>query len=273
MDKFSVYETILNSAFKTDYHFKKRNYHGDKVKVQKIFWSTVVGNYHKYGEIDFSITIKLLIDTLYDRPSLEVFLLSDFEGKMYRDFEPSENEVRLLRTKVEEGEKIKRDLIKAIEQFVSESVVLDEPQIIDLKLRKNHHPNLPSISMVVDALRSKAANAIIDGPLYYPFQDKLSVSDVNLFRKKGDAYTPYYLYKIILDRLSALKTGQKFHVKKRVSGASSAVKDNHMFYPWEIRYPDVILEHRIINYYSDMKGEDLEPDSILKAIKRFKSEQ
>lgn len=274
-DDFDAFNEMLKSAFKTDYSIYKRNYERDQVKVEKIFWSTVLSVYQKFGKIDFESTFRILVAILFDRTSMEVFLLNRFEGISHSDYIINQSQSAQRIRMYEQGEKAKQDLIMALEHFVQESTILQTPQIIDLNLTKNHHPYLPSISMAVNALRSQAEGELVLGQLYYPFQRKLSIPQLNVFRKFSEAYLPYYLLKILEQRLYEwLKlSAEKFYVKKRVRSVSTAVAYAIVTYPWEINYTNSQLAHRIYNYYSDFDGNEFDPSSILKAIKRFRHEK
>jgi len=152
--KFDAFEVFWKSAYETDYSAHERNYRRDQVKVEKIFWSTVLGIYHKFGKIDIESVFIALVAILYDRPSLESSLLSNFEGGLWSEFNFEESQRKIVQTKYEEGEKIKQDLINFLEQFVRKSVAIQPPQEIEINLTRNHQPYLPSISMVMNELRT-----------------------------------------------------------------------------------------------------------------------
>jgi hypothetical protein len=271
---FDAFDSLLKSAFKTDYSIFKREYERDQVKVEKIFWSTVLGIYHEHGKIDFESTFRVLIAILYDRPSMEVILFNRFDGVSHSDYKITHSQAEQLVKKFQQGEKVKQELIHALEDFVQMSEISRSFQIINLKLKKNHQPHLPSISMAVNALRSKAKGKLINGPLHYPFHKKLTLPQLNDFRQLSEAYQPFFLLKVLDQRLHEwLKLStESFHFKKRVRSVSTAVAYAIVTYPWEINYTNSQLAHRIFNYYADLEGNNFKPNSILKAIKRFRDE-
>lgn len=275
MDKFSAYDTILKSAFESDYKAHKRDYERDQVKVEKIFWHTVLSIYHVYGKIDFESTFKLLVEILFDRPSLESSLMKRFEGVSHSEFKIEQTEEAQLIKKAKQGKKIEQTLTMKLENLVEESVILQSPRKINSKLTKNHHPYLPSIKMAVIALKSKAKGEIVDGTLYYPFQNKLSLPQLNTLRQFSENYLPYFLLKILDQRLDAWNkySTDSFYCKKRVRKVSIAVAYDIVTYPWEINYTNSQIAHRVYSYYSDFDGHDFEPSSILRAIKRFRHDK
>lgn len=264
---------IVRSVFDQNINYVRRDLHRSKYKIAELFWAYLIltfisdrGNFkHKingllvlHSELFFH-TLESVYNSLEKFNGLDRDVLNTHRGNK-----------TIFSTIFKEQLDIKTELYQYLIQIINSLKTTNKPRALNSTIASHPQPYLPRCEQVLLYMTKYSNVEITESVFDWPFQ-KLSKSILKKLQETGDKIFYHTILEVVAGELIKFDQsgGMNFSAFIKVNSEIDAVYDYMPRYPNYLRLDNPQLGFRITTKYRNMQGQQLNPETVNRNIRRY----